>query len=167
MTSDLVTIQLAQPRVQQAIEFVWHEAALLDAKDYSSWDALWTDTGRYVIPIDPDTDDFDAHLNMVNDDTRMRRMRLDRLTSGYSMSALAAARTVRSVSRFTIEHADDCTVTLRSAQILVGFKRNQQQTLAADLTHRIVFVEGRPRLDLKVVRLVNSQGAVNASGYLL
>lgn len=162
-----MTAQLADTRVLQAIELIWHEAALLDAKDYQAWDALWTDEGRYVIPIDPDTDDFDGSLNMVNDDTRMRRMRIERLTSGYSMSALAAARTVRTVSRFTVEERTEDSITVRSAQILVGFKRDDQQTLAADVTHRIRYTERGPRLDLKVIRLVNSQAAVNASGYLL
>ncbi|MDV7356805.1 aromatic-ring-hydroxylating dioxygenase subunit beta [Rhodococcus oxybenzonivorans] len=167
MSTDLMTTQFADTRVLQAIELIWHEAALLDAKDYQAWDALWTDEGRYVIPIDPDTDDFDGSLNMVNDDTRMRRMRIERLTSGYSMSALAAARTVRTVSRFTVEERTEDSVTVRSAQILVGFKRDDQQTLAADVTHRIRYTESGPRLDLKVIRLVNSQAAVNASGYLL
>lgn len=168
MSTDLMTAQLADTRVLQAIELIWHEAALLDAKDYQAWDALWTDEGRYVIPIDPDTDDFDGSLNMVNDDTRMRRMRIERLTSGYSMSALAAARTVRTVSRFTVEERTEDSITVRSAQILVGFKRDDQQTLAADVTHRIRYTErGGPRFDLKVIRLVNSQAAVNASGYLL
>ncbi|ANS30901.1 ring-cleavage dioxygenase, small subunit [Rhodococcus wratislaviensis IFP 2016] len=162
-----MTAQLADTRVLQAIELIWHEAALLDAKDYQAWDALWTDEGRYIIPIDPDTDDFDGSLNMVNDDTRMRRMRIERLTSGYSMSALAAARTVRTVSRFTVEERTEDSITVRSAQILVGFKRDDQQTLAADVTHRIRYTERGPRLDLKVIRLVNSQAAVNASGYLL
>ncbi|KXX60817.1 MULTISPECIES: aromatic-ring-hydroxylating dioxygenase subunit beta [unclassified Rhodococcus (in: high G+C Gram-positive bacteria)] len=167
MSTDLMTAQLADTRVLQAIELIWHEAALLDAKDYQAWDALWTDEGRYVIPIDPDTDDFDGSLNMVNDDTRMRRMRIERLTSGYSMSALAAARTVRTVSRFTVEERTEDSITVKSAQILVGFKRDDQQTLAADVTHRIRYTESGPRLDLKVIRLVNSQAAVNASGYLL
>ena len=167
MSTDLMTAQLADTRVLQAIELIWHEAALLDAKDYQAWDALWTDEGRYVIPIDPDTDDFDGSLNMVNDDTRMRRMRIERLTSGYSMSALAAARTVRTVSRFTVEERTEDSITVKSAQILVGFKRDDQRTLAADVTHRIRYTESGPRLDLKVIRLVNSQAAVNASGYLL
>ena len=145
MSTDLMTAQLADTRVLQAIELIWHEAALLDAKDYQAWDALWTDEGRYVIPIDPDTDDFDGSLNMVNDDTRMRRMRIERLTSGYSMSALAAARTVRTVSRFTVEERTEDSITVKSAQILVGVKRDDQQTLAADVTHRIRYPASGPR----------------------
>src|SRR4051794_8076644 len=75
---------LTDPKVAKAIALVWHEATLLDAKDYVAWEALWTIEGKYVIPIDSDTTDFEASLNMVYDDARMRRMRVTRLTEGYS-----------------------------------------------------------------------------------
>jgi 3-phenylpropionate/cinnamic acid dioxygenase small subunit len=158
---------LLDPLVAKAIALIWHEATLLDAKDYVAWEGLWTPGGTYVIPIDPDTDDFESGLNMVYDDARMRRMRVTRLTEGYSMSAVASARTARTISRFTVTANDGESVTLRSAQIIVGFKREKHLLLAADLEHRISFVDDEPRLDLKVVRLVNSDGAVTASGFLL
>jgi 3-phenylpropionate/cinnamic acid dioxygenase small subunit len=158
---------LTDPQVAKAIALVWHEATLLDAKNYVAWEALWTAQGKYVIPIDPETTDFEASLNMVYDDARMRRMRVTRLTEGYSMSAVASARTARTVSRFTVTANDGDSVTLRSAQVLVGFKREKHLLLAADLEHRVRFINGQPLLDLKVVRLVNSDGAVTASGFLL
>jgi len=159
--------RLTDPRVARAIELIWHEATLLDAKKYEDWERLWTAEGKYVIPIDPDTEDFEAHLNMVYDDARMRRMRVTRLVEGYSMSAVAAARTARTVSRFTVEELAGESVTVRSAQVLVGFKREKHILLAADLTHRVRFTEEGALIDLKVVRLVNSDGAVTASGFLL
>ncbi|MCG2624355.1 hypothetical protein LVY72_20905 [Arthrobacter sp. I2-34] len=159
--------RLADPRVAKAIELVWHEATLLDAKEYEAWERLWTVDGKYIIPIDPETEDFETHLNMVYDDARMRRMRVTRLVEGYSMSAVAAARTARTISRFTVAELDEESVTLRSAQVLVGFKREKHLLLAADLTHRIRFTDAGALIDLKVVRLVNSDGAVTASGFLL
>src|SRR6476661_6972661 len=98
------TAQLSDPRIARAIELIWREARLLDRKRYEDWDLLWAPDGRYVIPIDPDTDDFEASLNMVYDDDRMRRMRIERLTAGHSISATAAARTVRTLSRFVVDH---------------------------------------------------------------
>lgn len=159
--------KLTDPRVQRAIEFIWREAQLLDAKAYEDWDTLWADEGIYVIPIDPDTEDFDTSLNMVYDDTRMRRMRIRRLVEGYSMSAVAAARTVRTLSRFTVEELTEDTVTMRSAQVLVGFKRDNFQMLGADVTHRIRLTDEGGKIELKLIRLVNSDSAVNASGFLL
>lgn len=158
---------LADPRVQRAIQLIWHEAALLDAKDYETWIDLYTEDASYVIPIDAHTEDFDNTLNMVYDDARMRRMRVNRLVEGYSISAIDSARTVRTVARFVVESVSDTEVLVRSAQVLVSFKRGTQAVLAADLTHRIALSEGGDRIAHKVVRLVNSEAAVNPSGYLL
>ncbi|WP_455901776.1 aromatic-ring-hydroxylating dioxygenase subunit beta [Rhodococcus gordoniae] len=164
----MTDLSLTDPRVLRAIELVWKEAEALDAKDYKSWEQMYTDDGIYVIPIDPDTEDFASSLNMVYDDARMRRLRVRRMLQGYSPSAVAAARTVRVISRFTVQERTDTSVTLRSAQIVNAFKRNEFMTLGADLTHTIVFDdEGDDRIALKVIRLIDSEDAVSASGYLL
>ena len=160
-------VQLSDPRIAPAIELIWREARLLDRKEYREWDRLWAPGSRYVIPIDPDTEDFASALNMVYDDDRMRRMRIERLTSGYSISATAAARTVRTLSRFVVQHRDDETVELSSAQVLVGYRREETFVLGADVTHRIRVDGAEPLIEEKVVRLINSTGAVNASGFLL
>src|SRR5574340_299196 len=166
MTEAVVTVTLADPRVLRAIELVWKEAQVLDAKDYKTWEGMYTDDARYVIPIDPDTDDFEASLNLVYDDQRMRHLRVERMVQGYSPSAVAAARTVRVVSRFTVEDVSDTSVTLRSAQILSAYKRNEFLTTGAELTHTITLDEDVDKIALKVIRLIDSEDAVSASGYL-
>lgn len=158
---------LADPRVQRAIQLVWHEAALLDAKDYEVWAELYTDDALYVVPIERDTDDFAGSLNMIYDDKRMRQMRVARIVEGYSLSAVDAARTVRTVSRFTVTSVSDAVVRLRSAQVLVSFKRDEHAVLGADLDHIVVLSDDGDRIGGKVIRLLNSDASVNASGYLL
>lgn len=158
---------LADPRVARAIELIWREAQILDAKDYLTWQELFTPEAVYVIPIDPHTDDFKSSLNMVYDDDRMRRMRVERMVQGFSPAAVAAARTVRTVSRFTVDAVSDSEVVLRSAQIVCSYKRNQFATLGAELTHTIALRDGGDRIAFKVVRLINSEDAVSASGFLL
>jgi hypothetical protein len=49
----------------------------------------------------------------------------------------------------------------------VGYKRGETFVLAADLTHRVTFTADGPRIVRKVVRLINSEDAVTASGFLL
>ncbi|MER7397737.1 aromatic-ring-hydroxylating dioxygenase subunit beta [Streptomyces sp. NPDC000151] len=161
-------VDLGDARVRAAIALIWHEARLLDAKEYGAWDTLWAPGGTYVVPIDPDTTDFAATLNLVYDDDRLRRMRIERLTGGFSLSAAAAARTVRTVSGFTVTARDEDTIELRSAMVLVGHKREETFVLAADVTHHLVFDQREnPRIQRKIIRLVNSQDAVTASGFLL
>lgn len=162
-----MSIQLTDSRIQRAIALIWHEADLLDAKDYLAWQELYTPEARYVIPIDPETEDFAASLNMVYDDDRMRRMRVARMSEGYSPSAVAAARTVRTVSRFSVDEVSDSEVVIRSSQILCSYKRNRHDLLGANLTHRIALAADGDRIAQKVVRLLNSDDPVNASGFLL
>jgi 3-phenylpropionate/cinnamic acid dioxygenase small subunit len=166
-TYELGLGKLSQPLVGRAIELIWREGQLLDDKKYEEWQTLYTEDAKYIIPVDPDSEDFESSLNMVYDDARMRHMRVTRLVQGYSMSAVAAARTSRTISRFTVEKLAEDSVTLRSAQVLVAFKRDKFQVLGADVTHRIRFAGDDARIELKVIRLVNSDSAVNASGFLL
>lgn len=156
-------------RVARAVDLVWREAELLDRKDYAAWNNLFTDDGVYVIPIDRDTEDFAGRLNMVYDDARMRRLRVHRMTEGYAIAAVDAARTVRIVSRFVPQDVSDREVTLRSAQVLIAYKRGQHHIWAADLVHRIRLSAdpATDRIALKVVRLVDSDEAVPAAGFLL
>ncbi|WP_405863765.1 aromatic-ring-hydroxylating dioxygenase subunit beta [Streptomyces sp. NBC_00005] len=162
-----VELPLDDPRALAAVSLIWREAHLLDSRRYDAWDDLWAEGGEYVVPIDRDATDFASRLNLVYDDDRLRRMRVERLTGGFSISAAAAARTVRTVSRFVVTGRDQDAIELCSAQVLVGYKREETFVLAADVTHRIVFAADGPRISRKIVRLVNSEDAVTASGFLL
>jgi 3-phenylpropionate/cinnamic acid dioxygenase small subunit len=151
----------------RAIDLIWREAELLDRKDYRGWLDLWDPQGFYVVPIDPDTTDFAATLNYAYDDHELRGKRVERMTSGFSVSANDAARTVRTVSRFTLVVETDDIVEVSSAQIIVAYKRSATTLFAADLTHRISMANSEPRILQKVIRLINSTDALSAIGFLL
>jgi len=154
--------------LQEAAEFIWLEADLLDRQDYSEWLALWTVTGHYVIPIDRDSVDYAAHLNIVFDDHAMRAARVQRLKSGLSMSASPSARTVRTASRFRRQDDVNGTAVIRCAQHLVEYKYDRTRLLAADVTYHLTRAHGGTlALERKVVRLVNSDDALFGIGYLL
>jgi 3-phenylpropionate/cinnamic acid dioxygenase small subunit len=152
--------------LQEAIEFIWREADLLDSQDYANWLALWTATGHYVIPIVRDTEDHAAHLNIVYDDHTMRAARVKRLTDGLSMSSAPSARTIRTVSRFRA-HTDRGGSIIRCAQHLMEYKYDRIRMLGADVTYTLVREGASLRLERKVVRLINSDDALFGIGYLL
>ncbi|WP_206796063.1 aromatic-ring-hydroxylating dioxygenase subunit beta [Amycolatopsis sp. MtRt-6] len=157
----------ADPRVQRAIELIWREAELLDRKNYETWNGLYAEDGFYIVPVDPATEDFAGTLNMVYDDARMRRMRVARMTEGYAIAAVDAARTVRTVSRFVAESVSDTDVVVRSAQVLVAYKRGHHDIWAGDLVHRIRLSDAGDRIVQKVIRLVDCDDVVPAAGFLL
>ncbi|TDC91824.1 hypothetical protein E1161_14790 [Saccharopolyspora aridisoli] len=160
---------LGDVRVSRAIELVWREADLLDRKDYVTWQGLYADDGIYVIPIDRDAEEFDDVLNMVYDDQRMRRLRVNRMTEGYAIAAVDSATTVRTVSRFVATEVSDSEVSLHAAQVLVAHKRGIHDLWAADVdyTVRLGAAPAEDTIARKVIRLVNSEDAVPAAGFLL
>jgi 3-phenylpropionate/cinnamic acid dioxygenase small subunit len=167
MPETMSLVPTTDVRVARAIDLIWREADLLDRRDYRAWDELYAEDALYVIPIDRETDDFASVLNMVYDDTRMRRMRINRLTEGYAIAAVDAARTVRTVSRFVPVAVSDDEVTVRSAQILVAYKRDHHDLWAADVEHVVRLGGDGDRIARKVIRLVDSEAAVPAAGFLL
>lgn len=162
-------VSTADPRVARAIDLVSYEAELLDRKNYEDWEELYAEDGIYVIPIDPEVEDFANHLNMVFDDGAMRSARVVRLSEGYAISAVDAATTIRTLGRFIAAEVTDAEVRLRAAQVLVAYKRGNHQIWAGDVEYRIRFGPDKTqdRIVLKAIRLVDSQDAVPASGFLL
>ncbi len=167
MTNHSGDLQGFSPMMQKAIAYIWMEAEMLDKKDYLAWENLWTENGIYVLPIDPEATDFASQLNYVFDDARMRRLRIGRLTSGFSASAADSANTVRTISRFSKVAESDDVIEVNSAQILIGFKRGKHTVFAANLTHKIRFIDGTPKLEQKIVRQINSEDSLDAIGFLL
>ncbi|EMD24507.1 aromatic-ring-hydroxylating dioxygenase subunit beta [Amycolatopsis azurea] len=164
-----MTETLTDARVVRAIELIWREAALLDAKDYEAWQRLYTEDALYVIPIDRDAEDFDDVLNMVHDDARMRALRVRRMTEGYAIAAVDSAITVRTVSRFVPADVGDGSVSIKASQIIVAYKRGRHDLWAADVDYVVRLGAGgeEDRLARKVVRLVDADEAVPAAGFLL
>ncbi|MEI7057096.1 aromatic-ring-hydroxylating dioxygenase subunit beta [Nocardioides sp. CCNWLW239] len=167
--TETATPSLTDPRVLRGIELTWREADLLDRKEYEAWNALYAEDGLYVIPIDPTTTDFDNTLNMVYDDARMRGMRVTRMTEGHAIAAVDSATTARTVSRFVPVEVSDAEVVLRASQVLVAYKRGRHDLWAGDVEYRIRLgaTPAEDLIALKVVRLVDSEAAVPAAGFLL
>ncbi|WP_313807038.1 aromatic-ring-hydroxylating dioxygenase subunit beta [Sphingobium sp.] len=155
------------PTFDEAIAFIWAEADMLDRVDYKSWLELWTETGKYIVPVERTSNYVDT-LNIVYDDQEMRHARVKRLLSGFSMSAAPPARTVRTVSRFIVEARDDRGVTLRGAQMLAEYKYEHMRFLPADTRYRIVRADdGTLRFEEKIVTLINADDFQFGIGYLL
>ena len=151
----------------EAIQFAWLEADLLDSAAYDDWQALWTETSRYVVPIEPGVTDFENTLNYAYDDAAMRAKRAERLVSGKSVSASPVARTVRLLSRFRVLRSDAGGCALRCAQMITEFRRGRERTYAADVEFLYVRTAEGLRIERKVVRLINGTDALGGIGYIL
>ena len=152
--------------LNQAAAFVSLEADLLDHSEYTEWLNLWDESGTYIVPIDPNETDFANTLNYAHDDATMRRLRVERLTSGESVSTVPAPRTIRSLSRFRLLGDDGQVVTLRCTQILGEFRKDVLKHYTADVTFVLKRAGDSFRIQQKVVRLLNSTDALACIAYI-
>ncbi|WP_035572622.1 aromatic-ring-hydroxylating dioxygenase subunit beta [Halomonas halocynthiae] len=146
-------------------QFIWNEAATLDAREYDSWLDLWNPDGLYIIPIE-EAEDYAEVLNLCYDDDKMRRDRIKRFQDGFSISSAPPAITARTVSRFVIDAVDGETVVVSCAQHLVEDKFGRQRLWAANVHYTLTATDSGFMLQKKVVRLLNSDGVLNSFSYL-
>lgn len=154
------------PDLQHEIEqFVYHEAALLDDRDWESWEALFTEEGTYWVPLAHDQEDALNHASLFYEDGLMREVRRRRLNHVRAWSQLPVTRTARIVGNVMIVSGSRCAgeLTARSSFQLSEWRaRRDLRQLAGHYTHSLVLVDGAWRIRQKRVDLINCDGVHNA-----
>lgn len=149
----------------QVTQFLWKEAALLDARHYDDWLELWKPEGLYILPIQ-NAEDYADVLNLCYDDDKMRRDRINRFQQGFSISSAPPADTVRTLSRIVIDAVDGDSIVVSCGQHLVEDKFGRQRLWAANVRYTLESTDSGFKLREKVVRLLNSDGMLNSFSYL-
>ena len=67
-------------------QFLYDEAALLDARDWDGWGRLFVPEGTYWVPAARGQVDSLNHVSLVNDNALLREVRLGRLKNGDATS---------------------------------------------------------------------------------
>lgn len=147
--------------------FIDLEADLLDFQEFQDWLGLWEKEGLYVVPVDPETEDYANALNFAYDDDQMRRLRVGRLTGGEAISTQTTSKTVRSVSRLRILAEEGDTVSVRCAQFIAENRHGKLTTYPADISFTLRRTADGFRILRKVVRLLNMEHHLNSIGYIL
>jgi p-cumate 2,3-dioxygenase beta subunit len=98
-------------------DFLYHEAALLDAWRLDDWLALFTADASYIIPSN-DTPDGDPNrdLMIVDDDYERIAARVERLKSRHAHREYPASRTRHQVTNVIVEETG-----LDRARVSAGF----------------------------------------------
>lgn len=153
--------------LEDAVALITLEADMLDHGDFRDWLKLYTPDGLYIVPIDPDAQDFKAVLNYAYDDASMREKRVDRLLSGRSISAAPPAKTVRLLSRYRLLESSETHCVLRCAQLLTELRQGRERYYAGNLNYHLVKTDDGLKISLKVVRLLTATEALTAVSYIL
>ena len=153
--------------LQEVTAFIWQEGDMLDHGEYEAWLDLWTEQGKYIIPIDPAAEDFENTLNYAYDNHHMRELRVKRLRGGESISTSPLARTVRSLSRFRVLSEVETRITVRCAQNLREFRKDVLKHFTADVVYDLKRSGDSFKIDRKLIRMINSDDTLTSVGYII
>jgi 3-phenylpropionate/cinnamic acid dioxygenase small subunit len=149
----------------QPEDFIAAEAALLDARRFDDWLALFTEDGHYWVPLlgAAQADPY-SHNSLAYEDRLLLQLRVDRLKNPRAHSQHPASHCQHVLQRSDIEHEDEASgeITLRTPFIYVEARGDDQVLLAGTCRHRLVRTPDGFAIRQKRVDLLNAGRALPA-----
>lgn len=106
-------------------DFLYHEAALLDAWQLDAWLALLTDDASYRVPSNDEPASTPAEaLFMIADDARRIRERVIRLKDRNAHAEFPHSRTRRMISNVRIVERAETEITVEANFVVYRHRRN-------------------------------------------
>ena len=142
---------------QDLVDFVYHEARLLDELDYEAWLDLFAEDGRYWMPAEWRQTDPLLQSSLMYEDRLLLRVRIERLSGARTFSQKPKSRAQHLLQAPQIDLFDPEAGVFRTwTSFHYVETRNDVQTLYAGwATHDLVLVEGALKIKLKRVDLLN------------
>ncbi len=145
-------------------QFLYREAALLDAHDWDGWGKLFAVDGTYWVPSTRGQIDPLDHVSLINDNPMLREIRLRRLKNGDATSLQARPASSHLVSNILVAAANEpqgC-YTLHSRFVVAQYASWGTSTFHGRYTHELVRDGGGElRIAMKRVDLVNVDGPLS------
>jgi 3-phenylpropionate/cinnamic acid dioxygenase small subunit len=147
---------------QDAEDFLFREAALLDDRRFEEWLELFTDDGIYWIPMDEEADP-EREPSVLYDDAITRAHRVFQMLHERRFSQNPPSATVHAISNVQVQEADHgdewvvrCNLTLHELRRgdARQFGLGQERFLVGRCEYRLRY-EDRWRVRLKKVMLSN------------
>lgn len=159
--------------MQEAItHFLYHEARLLDERQFNDWLDLWSDPLLYWIPSTLQDCDPNKYVSFLYDDRELLEERIKRLESPYCYAQDPPSRTLHQISNITYQEKD-AVVTVQSNLVLYEFKPNHQPRIyplnvfPAFVEHDLTQGDQGLKINQKKVRLLNSDGLITNLTFLI
>jgi 3-phenylpropionate/cinnamic acid dioxygenase small subunit len=151
-------------------QFLFHEAALLDAGDHAGWLKLLAPDVVYWVPLLSDYRDPEDELNIVYDDLSKINDRLERLAGGYAFAQDPPSRTTRIIGNVRA-WSNAGGFTTESAFVLHELRPEATpvQALAGRYLHELQTVDGEAGFAIrrKTIELVNRTESFGNLAFIL
>ena len=149
------------PSNQDLVDFVLREVRLLDDLRFDDWLALFSDDGRYWMPLERGQTERRLHCSLMDEDTLLLKVRIERLHGARTFSQQPGSRCHHLLQQPAIESRDEATglYVTRTAFHYVETRIDEQQLYAGWATHTLKATPEGLRIQLKRVDLVNCDAA--------
>ena len=149
------------PTDQDLIGFVVHEARLIDQHRFEEWLDLFTDDGYYWMPLEWGQTDPKLTCSLMYEDKLLLAIRVERLKGNRTFSQKPKSRCHHVLQTPQVDSSDVAAnryVTWTSMHY-VETRMDQQTLFAAWATHTLTVEDGRLKIKMKRVDLVNCDAA--------
>ena len=151
------------PTERHLFDFIAHEARLLDERRFDEWLALFTDNGRYWVPLHGEAQADDGLYNSLADEDRLLlALRIERLKNPRAHSQHPPSSCQHILQQPTFVHTADKLVRgyeLHTPFVYIEVRGERQLMLTGRYRHWLVEQLDGLRIELKRVDLLNP-GAV-------
>jgi 3-phenylpropionate/cinnamic acid dioxygenase small subunit len=152
----------AAGRDQALIEFVYHEARLIDEKRFDEWYDLFAADGRYWMPLMRGQPDGAGYTSLFDEDKLLLRIRIERLRNprSYSQANPSWCQHILQAPRLEGRDAATGIAVMRTPFMYLEYQQDQQETYAGVAWHHLKDVDGKIMIALKKIDLLNCEAAL-------
>lgn len=155
---------------EEAEDFLYHEAALLDAWKLDEWLGLLTDDASYRVPSNDAPDgDPKSTLFLIADDIARIRGRVARLKNPQAHAEFPHSRTRRIITNVRIAQGGGREFAVEANFVVHRFRRDERVTqFVGRYRYRLRMVDGKPKIALREAILDSLElGSLGAVSFIL
>jgi 3-phenylpropionate/cinnamic acid dioxygenase small subunit len=154
-------LQNAVPTDQELIDFVIREARLIDQQRFDEWLDLYADDAFYWMPLEWNQTDPRLTCSLMYEDKLLLSIRVERLKGARTFSQKPKSRCHHVLQTPQVDSRDAAanSYVTWTALHYIETRQDEQTLYAAWATHHLAVENGRLKIKLKRVDLINSDAA--------
>jgi len=144
---------------EEAVDFIYMEASLLDEERYQEWLDLFAEDGRYWVPLmGARQAEAEKHNSIADEDKMLLSLRIERLRAGlaHSQQPKSSMQHVLQQPVLLDIRENESAFTLRTPFVYAESRGDDLVTLYGHYIHKLVRQRNQFRISLKRVNLVNA-----------
>jgi len=146
-----------EPLQRQVEDFLFRQAAYLDAQDWERWIGCFADEGVYWMPAEPQASSWSLEPSIFAEDRWMMRIRMARMRHPNAWSQAPMWGTNHMVGNVVLEEVTDAVVQVYSRFQMMELRRDDVRHFGGTYRHTLSRTGGDLAIALQRVDLMNGQ----------